>query len=118
MQLYRSEATKNYRGSVKITNGTVKIQSYESFRMDMDGEFSLDGGKVHFDRMDLLSDGARTAAIGDVDLGKLAGTDLPAAFHASTFRGRRTFSSTDRSSTPLASATSPARSTFSKAGAS
>ena len=70
MQLYRSEATKNYRGSVKITNGTVKIQSYESFRMDMDGEFSLDGGKVHFDRMDLLSDGARTAAIGDVDLGK------------------------------------------------
>ncbi len=70
MQLYRSEATKNYRGSVKITNGTVKIQSYESFRMDMDGEFSLDGGKVHFDRMDMLSDGARTAAIGDVDLGR------------------------------------------------
>ena len=35
MQLYRSEATKNYRGTAKITNGTVKIQAYESFRMDM-----------------------------------------------------------------------------------
>ena len=36
----------------------------------MQSRFSLNGGKVHFDRMDLVSDGARTVATGDVDLGR------------------------------------------------
>ena len=70
IQLYRSEATKDYRGRATIENGTVSIQSYEPFRMDLNSTFSLNGGKVHFDRMDLLSEGARTAGTGDVDLGR------------------------------------------------
>jgi hypothetical protein len=38
--------------------------------MDMQSQFSLNGGKVHFDRMNLVSDGARTFGTGDVDLGR------------------------------------------------
>ncbi len=70
LQLHRSEPTGDYRGRATITNGTVKIQAYQPFRMDMQSRFSLNGGKVHFDRMDLVSDGARTVATGDVDLGR------------------------------------------------
>jgi hypothetical protein len=70
LQLYRSDATNDYRGRATITNGTVLIQSYEPFRMDMQSSFSMNGGKVHFDRMNLVSDGARTFVTGDVDLGR------------------------------------------------
>ena len=70
VQLYRSAATNDYRGRATISNGTVQIQAYQPFRMDMESRFSLDGGKVHFDRMDLNSDGARTVVTGDVDLGR------------------------------------------------
>ncbi len=70
VELYRSDATNDYRGRTTISNGTVQIQSYQPFRMDMQSGFSLSNGKVHFDRMDLLSDGARTAVTGDVDLGR------------------------------------------------
>jgi hypothetical protein len=70
VQLYRSDATNDYRGRATITNGTVRIQSYQPFRMDMQSSFSMNGGKVHFDRMNLVSDGARTFVTGDVDLGR------------------------------------------------
>jgi hypothetical protein len=70
LQLYRSDATNDYRGTTAFTNGTVKIQAYQPFRVDLQSRFSLDGGKVHFDRMDLTSEGARTVATGDVDLGR------------------------------------------------
>jgi len=70
VQLYRSEATKDYRGRATFTNGTVRVQSYEAFRVDLDSNFSLNGGKVRFDRMELVSDGARTAGTGEVDLGR------------------------------------------------
>ncbi len=70
VQLYRSEATKDYRGRATFTNGTVRIQSYEAFQMDLNSSFSLNGGKVRFDRMELVSDGARTVGAGEVDLGR------------------------------------------------
>ncbi len=70
LQLHRSELTGDYRGRATINNGTVRIQAYQPFRMDMQSRFSLNGGKVHFDRMDLVSDGARTVVTGDVDLGR------------------------------------------------
>jgi translocation and assembly module TamB len=70
VELYRSDATNDYRGRTTISNGTVQIQAYQPFRMDMQSRFSLSNGKVHFDRMDLISDGARTVGTGDVDLGR------------------------------------------------
>ena len=68
VQLYRG--ANDYRGRASFSNGTVRIQSYEPFRTDMQSRFKLDGGRVHFDRIDLISDGARSVVTGDVDLGR------------------------------------------------
>ena len=78
LQLHRSDVTNDYRGTVSITNGTVQIQAYQPFRIDMQSRFSLNGGKVHFDRMDLTSDGARTVAHRRCRSRTLARTALPA----------------------------------------
>lgn len=66
--LYRSFATSDYRGLASFSHGTIRIQSYEPFRADMKSRFRLDGGKVRFDRIDLVSDGARSVIDGVVDL--------------------------------------------------
>jgi hypothetical protein len=70
VRLWRSDLTDDYRGSSDFSNGTVTIQAYQPFRVDMNSTFILDGGKIHFDKMDLVSDGARSSVTGDVDLGK------------------------------------------------
>ena len=70
VQLYRSEPTNDYRGTAEFSDGTVRILSYLPFGADMTSRFSLDGGKVHFEEMELLSDGARSQVTGDVDLGR------------------------------------------------
>jgi TamB, inner membrane protein subunit of TAM complex len=70
VRLGRSDATNDYRGSANFSRGTVRIQAYQPFSVDMDSTFSLNGGNVHFDRMDLISDGARSKVTGDVDLGR------------------------------------------------
>lgn len=67
VSLYRSFATNDYRGRASFANGTIKIQSYEPFRADMQSRFRLDGSKIRFDRIDLISDGARSVMDGVVD---------------------------------------------------
>ena len=68
VQLVKSRPTNDYRGRAWFTDGTVRIMGYQPFRVDMQSRFTMNGGKVHFDRMDLLSDGARSVVTGDVDL--------------------------------------------------
>lgn len=70
VRLGRSDSTNDYRGSAEFSEGTVKVQAYQPFRIDMTSTFSLNGSQLHFDRMDLISDGARSAVTGDVDLGR------------------------------------------------
>ncbi|HXW05366.1 MAG TPA: translocation/assembly module TamB domain-containing protein [Vicinamibacterales bacterium] len=70
VQLYRSDVLNDYRGRASFTEGTVRIQAYQPFRADMESRFNMVGGKVHFDRIDLVSDGARSVVTGDVDLGR------------------------------------------------
>lgn len=70
VSLYRSFATNDYRGRASFTNGTIKIQSYEPFRADMHSRFRLEGSKVRFDRIDLISDGARSVIDGVVDMAR------------------------------------------------
>jgi hypothetical protein len=70
VQFVRSGATNDYRGRAWFSKGTVKIMSYEPFAVDMQSRFTLVGGTVHFDHMDLVSDGARSVITGDVDLGR------------------------------------------------
>jgi translocation-and-assembly-module (TAM) inner membrane subunit TamB-like protein len=60
-----------YHGTATFTGGTVAIQRYVPFSANMKAEFVLDGGHVHLDRIDLETDGAKTVATGDVELGRL-----------------------------------------------
>jgi hypothetical protein len=58
-----------YRGEATFSGGTVAIQNYVPMRADMKAIFRIDGGIIHFDRIDLTTDGARSVATGDADIG-------------------------------------------------
>jgi hypothetical protein len=68
VQLVKSGPTNDYRGRAWFSNGTVKVMAYQPFRVDMQSRFTMIGGKVHFDHMDLVSDGARSVITGDADI--------------------------------------------------
>lgn len=57
----------DYRGRAVFSNGRVVIQSYEPFSAAMASTFSIDGGRILFDRIDLQTDGIRSTLVGDVD---------------------------------------------------
>jgi hypothetical protein len=57
-----------YRGEATFSGGTVAIQNYVPMRADMKAIFRVDGGVVHFDRMNLHTDGAESVVTGDVDI--------------------------------------------------
>ncbi len=67
---FEIDATKlnGYRGRSTSSGGTIAVQSYTPMSADIRTWFSLDGGKVHFDRIELDTDGAKTVATGDVDV--------------------------------------------------
>jgi hypothetical protein len=68
--LYRSDVLNDYRGQASFSNGTIKIQSYEPFTAGMRSRFKIDGGKVVFDRIDLVSDGAESVVDGEVNISR------------------------------------------------
>jgi hypothetical protein len=70
VSMYRSDRFNDYRGRASFANGTIKIQSYEPFSASMQSRFKMDAGKVLFDRIDLISDGAHSVVDGEVDLGR------------------------------------------------
>ncbi len=70
VQIFRPPVATNYLGRASFSDGTVKIQSYESFRTNMQSRFTIDGPIVHFGHMDLIGEGSRSAVTGDVDLGR------------------------------------------------
>jgi hypothetical protein len=59
-----------YRGRSSFTGGTVRIQDFVPMGASMETGFVIRGGKVHLDRIDLLTDGARSVVTGDVDFGR------------------------------------------------
>jgi hypothetical protein len=70
VQLVKSVPTNDYRGRATFSDGTVKIMAYQPFGLEMQSRFRMNGGKVLFDRIDLTSDGARSVATGEADLGR------------------------------------------------
>jgi translocation-and-assembly-module (TAM) inner membrane subunit TamB-like protein len=60
--------SRGYGGTAKFSGATIAIQQYKSMTADMQGWFTIDGPNLHFSRLDLLSDGAKTGVTGDVDL--------------------------------------------------
>jgi TamB, inner membrane protein subunit of TAM complex len=70
VQLVKSGPTNDYRGRATFSGGTVAIMNYQPFGLNMQSRFKMQGGKVQFDRIDLISDGAQSVAVGEVDLGR------------------------------------------------
>jgi hypothetical protein len=62
--------TTEYRGAARFSNGTVAIQSYVPMRADMSSTFKIEDGKVVFDRIDLITDGAKSVVTGYTDLAR------------------------------------------------
>jgi hypothetical protein len=58
---------ETYLGMASFSNGTVTIQNYVPFGARMDSHFRIDGPKLHFNRLDLVTDGAVSAMTGDID---------------------------------------------------
>ena len=59
----------DYRGQASFSDGTVRIGSFEPMKTEMRTTFTLDGGQVHLDRIELHTDGAESVLSGDVDFG-------------------------------------------------
>lgn len=60
--------TEEYRGQASFSNGTIKIQSYEPMRADMDTTFRIVDGRILLNRINLHTDGAESVLSGDVDI--------------------------------------------------
>ena len=59
----------DYRGNASFSNGTIQIMKYEPFSAGMRSRFKINGSRIHFDRIDLASDGAASVMDGDLDMG-------------------------------------------------
>nr|MBA2301933.1 translocation/assembly module TamB domain-containing protein [Acidobacteriota bacterium] len=66
--LFRRVARDDYGGTASFDGGTVRIQSYEPFGAKMQSTFSMKAPGLHFDRIDLLTDGASSILDGDLQM--------------------------------------------------
>ena len=57
-----------YRGEANFHGGTVWIQDYVPMSMSMTSVFRVEEGIVHFERMNLITDGAVSNITGDADI--------------------------------------------------
>ena len=57
-----------YRGLAKFNGGTVKIQDYEPFDLDMNSAFTVNAGRLVFSHIDLDTGGTKTRLVGDTNL--------------------------------------------------
>lgn len=60
----------DYRGVVRFSDGTVRIADFAPMSARARGSFRLDGAKVVFDQLELLTDGAATDVTGTLDMGR------------------------------------------------
>ncbi|MPZ19111.1 MAG: hypothetical protein GEV06_14530 [Luteitalea sp.] len=59
-----------YRGEATFHDGRVRIQDFVPMSAAMRTRFTIEGGLVHFDQIDLDTDGARSQLVGSVNLGR------------------------------------------------
>jgi TamB, inner membrane protein subunit of TAM complex len=57
-----------YVGQAKFSDGLTTIQQYVPFRTDMTSTFTIDSGRVIFDRISLKTEGTESVLNGDVNL--------------------------------------------------
>jgi hypothetical protein len=68
VMMYKRDSRDDYGGTVAFNEGRIKIQTYEEFAARMQSRFSLKGTDLHFDHIDLVTDGARSTLEGDIQL--------------------------------------------------
>jgi len=57
-----------YRGTLRYTDGTVLIQKYQQMAAEMSAGFKVADGKIVFDRIELVTDGAVSSLTGVVEM--------------------------------------------------
>jgi len=57
-----------YRGLARFHGGTVKIQDYEPFDLDMNSAFTVNDARLVFSHIDLDTGGTKTRLVGDTNL--------------------------------------------------
>ena len=57
-----------YAGQARFSDGLTTIQGYVPFRTDMNSTFTIEGGRVLFDRIKLETEGVESVLHGDVNL--------------------------------------------------
>ncbi len=67
---FRRDDRNDYGGTATFDKGTIRIQTYEPFSASMTSHFSMNAPQLHWDRIDLLTDGAVSVLTGDVVLNK------------------------------------------------
>ncbi len=70
VSISRGFVDTKYRGQASFGDATIGIQSYEPFHARMDSRFTIEGSDLQFSRIDLLSDGAKSAMTGSIDMGR------------------------------------------------
>ncbi len=63
-----ARTNNTYVGRASFNGGTVAIQSYVPFDLDMASHFTVDQGRVVFDRIDLTTEGTTARLVGDASL--------------------------------------------------
>ena len=66
--LFRRDDRNDYAGTAAFDKGTIWVQTYEPFGASMKGQFSMNPPNLHWDRIDLRTDGAQTVLTGDLQL--------------------------------------------------
>jgi hypothetical protein len=70
LQVSVAHPGSEYVGRAQFSDGLTAIQGFVPFRTDMTSTFTVKGGRVNFDRMDLTTEGTRSVLKGDVDLAR------------------------------------------------
>jgi hypothetical protein len=68
VRLFRRDAQNDYGGTASFDGATIAIQTYEPFSAAMQSRFSMKAPDLHFDRIDLQTDGAASILDGDLQM--------------------------------------------------
>jgi hypothetical protein len=63
-----ARSNDEYRGLARFHGGTVKIQDYEPFDLDMNSAFTVNDARLVFSHIDLDTGGTKTRLVGDTNL--------------------------------------------------
>ncbi len=70
VQLFRRPTRNDYGGTASFDGATIRIQTYEPFNARMQSRFSMKPPNLHFDHINLLTDGAVSILDGDLQMDK------------------------------------------------